>query len=108
MTSAGKTTANMLRFPGRVRKPVTSSHTPDPGSVASLSSRDRILILGCVAAVTALAWGYLFYLDHQMSSARQYDKMTIEMGMLMAMPWTARVAGATMIVVGVLLFAGIR
>jgi predicted metal-binding membrane protein len=47
-----------------------------------------MLIVGCVAAVTALAWGYLFYLDRQMSSARQYDRMMAEMGMSMAMPWT--------------------
>jgi predicted metal-binding membrane protein len=78
----------MRRFPGRVRKLASFSRTPDSGSVASLSRRDRILILGCVAAVTALAWGYLFYLDHQMSSARQYDRMLMEMGMSMATPWT--------------------
>lgn len=84
----GRTTANMRLFPGRVRKLPTSSRAPDAGSVAGLSRRGRVLILGCVAAVTALAWGYLFYLDHQMSSARQYDKMMMEMGMSMAMPWT--------------------
>jgi predicted metal-binding membrane protein len=88
MTSVGKTTANMRRFPGRVRKLATSSGTPNPGSVASLSRRDRILISGYVAAVTLLSWSYLFYLDHQMLSARQHDKMMMEMGMSMAMPWT--------------------
>jgi len=71
-----------------VRKLATSSRAPNPESVASLSRRDRILILGYVAAVTVLSWGYLFYLDHQMSSTRQHDKMMMEMGMSMAMPWT--------------------
>jgi len=78
----------MRLFPGRVRKLATSSRAPNPGSVESLSRRDRILILGYVAAVTVLSWGYLFYLDHQMSSTRQHDKMMMEMGMSMAMPWT--------------------
>jgi predicted metal-binding membrane protein len=31
---------------------------------------------------------YLFYLDHQMLSARQHDKTMMEMGMSMAAPWT--------------------
>src|SRR5260370_5014659 len=90
MTSVGRPTANMRLFPGRVRKLATSSRAPNPESVASLSRRDRILILGYVAAVTVLSWGYLFYLDHQMLSARQHDKMMMEMGMsmAMAMPWT--------------------
>jgi predicted metal-binding membrane protein len=84
----GRTTANMRLFPGKVYKLATSSRVRDPGPVASLSRRDRILIFGYVAAVTVLSWGYLFYLDHQMSSARQHDKMIMEMGMSMAMPWT--------------------
>ena len=84
----GRTTANMRLFPGRVRKLATSSRASNPGSVAGLSRRDRILILGYVAAVTVLSWGYLFYLDHQMLSARQHDKMMMEMGMSMATPWT--------------------
>ncbi|MFL9909388.1 DUF2182 domain-containing protein [Paraburkholderia sp. RL17-337-BIB-A] len=78
----------MRPFPGKVRKLATSSRAPGPGSVASLSRRERVLILGCVAAVTTLSWVYLFYLDHQMLSARQHDKMMMEMGMSMAAPWT--------------------
>ncbi|WP_233804741.1 DUF2182 domain-containing protein [Paraburkholderia sp. HP33-1] len=84
----GKTTVNMRLFPGKVRKLATSSRAPSPGSVASLSRRERILILGCVAAVVTLSWAFLFYLDHQMLSARQHDKMMMEMGMSMAAPWT--------------------
>jgi predicted metal-binding membrane protein len=78
----------MRRFPGRVRKLAASSHTPDLVPVARLSSRDRMLIWGCLVAITALAWGYLFYLDHQMSSAMQYDRMMTEMGMSMERAWT--------------------
>lgn len=84
----GRTTVNMRLFPGKVRKPATAFRALNPGSVASLSRRERILILGCVVAVTTLSWGYLFYLDHQMLSARQHDKMMMEMGMSMAAPWT--------------------
>jgi predicted metal-binding membrane protein len=87
--SAGRTTANTRRFPGRERKLPTSSHAPDPALVARLSSRDRILIWSCLVAIAALAWGYLFYLDHQMSSATEHETMMAEMGMSMEMPWTA-------------------
>ncbi|MCC8400389.1 DUF2182 domain-containing protein [Paraburkholderia sp. MMS20-SJTN17] len=85
----GRTTVNMRLFPGKVRNLATASRAPNPGSVASLSRRERILILGCVAAVVTLSWAFLFYLDHQMSSARQHDQMMMEMGMSMAAPWTA-------------------
>jgi predicted metal-binding membrane protein len=89
MMSAGRTTANTRRFPGRERKLPTSSHAPDPALVARLSSRDRILIWSCLVAIVALAWAYLFYLDHQMSSATEHETMMAEMRMPMEMPWTA-------------------
>jgi predicted metal-binding membrane protein len=78
----------MRRSRGKVLKLATSSRSPSSGSVANLSRRERILILACVAAVLALSWAWLFYLDHQMSSARQQDQMMMEMGMSMAAPWT--------------------
>lgn len=89
MTSVGTIMVNMRLFPGKVHKRATSSRAPSPGSVASLSRRERILILGCVAAVGTLSWGYLFYLDHLMLPAGQRDRMMMEMGMSMAAaPWT--------------------
>lgn len=80
--------ANMRRFPGRVRNLAHSSHTLDPGPVARLSRRDRVLVWGCLVVITALAWGYLFYLDHLMSAAMRYDRMMTEMGMSMQRAWT--------------------
>lgn len=83
-----RTTVNMRLSPGKVHKLATFFRAPSPGSVASLSRRERILILGCVAAVVTLSWAFLFYLEHQMLSARQHEKMMMEMGMSMAAPWT--------------------
>lgn len=47
------------------------------------------MIFACVAAVVALSWACLFYLDHRMSSAAQQDNMMMQMGMSMAARWTA-------------------
>jgi predicted metal-binding membrane protein len=56
---------------------------------AVLSCQDRIVILASVGLLTALAWTYLFHLDHQMSSAMEYDRTMAGMGMTMDMPWKA-------------------
>jgi predicted metal-binding membrane protein len=53
--------------------------------VEALSSRDRRIILACLVAVIVLAWGYLVYLDRQMSAAMEHAAMMSDM----AMPWTA-------------------
>jgi predicted metal-binding membrane protein len=66
----------------------TSSHAAAPVSVAALPRRDRILIWACLIAITALAWGYLLYLDRQMSPAMEHGRMMAEMGMSMERPWT--------------------
>jgi len=58
-------------------------------TVAALPRRDKILILSCIALVTALAWLYLFHLAHQMSSAVAESNMMAAMGMAMNAPWTA-------------------
>jgi predicted metal-binding membrane protein len=58
-------------------------------SVAALSRRDRVLISTCLALITALAWGYLVLLDRRMSASMEHDLMMADMGMTMAMPWTA-------------------
>jgi predicted metal-binding membrane protein len=57
--------------------------------VAALSRRDRLLISTCLALITALAWWYLVQLDRRMSLSMSHDTMMAEMGMTMAMPWTA-------------------
>lgn len=79
----------MRHFPGRVPRLATQFRTPAWLSVAGLPSRDRILIGSCLIAITALAWGYLFYLDRQMSPAMEPGAMMAGMDMSMAMSWTA-------------------
>jgi predicted metal-binding membrane protein len=82
MTTAGATTVNTPRSPGRVADlQGTQFAVSEP--VAALSSRDRRIILACLAAVTLLAWGYLVHLGRQMSA------MDASMMSEMAMPWTA-------------------
>jgi predicted metal-binding membrane protein len=51
-------------------------------------SRDRFLILTCIAVVTVLAWAYLIHLDRQMASSMAHGRMMAEMGMTMDMPQT--------------------
>ena len=60
-----------------------------PPTVAAPSRRDRLFIWICLVLITALAWGYLVHLGHQMSSSMAHDSMMAEMGMTMDMPWTA-------------------
>jgi len=56
-------------------------------AVATLARRDRLLVIGCITVITALAWAYLVHLDHQMSSSMEYDRMMADMGMAMNEPW---------------------
>ena len=72
---------------------MVSTHL-SPGGTANSAAitvphRDRILILACIALVTALAWAYLVHLDHQMSASMEYAKAMAAMGMPMDAPWTA-------------------
>ena len=46
------------------------------------------MIASCILLVSALAWVYLFRLDHEMSSADA--SMMARMGMAITAPWTAR------------------
>ncbi|WP_454754641.1 DUF2182 domain-containing protein [Cupriavidus necator] len=80
--------ASMLHSPGRAPKLATSTHRPELGPAAELISRDRILVWASIGVITVLAWGYLFYLDHQMASALQYDSMMAAMGMSTQRSWT--------------------
>src|SRR5262249_51206130 len=60
---------------------LSSPGVPD----AALPRRDALVISASLALLAALAWAYLVHLAHSMSaSARMAD-----MGMSMAMPWTA-------------------
>lgn len=67
------------RFPGRVLSSSTSAELP---------RRDRLLLAGCIALITLLAWAYLVHLGRQMSAEMEHGKMMAEMGMAMDMPWS--------------------
>lgn len=84
MTPAAATTVNTHRSPGRVAD-LQSTEFVVPRPVEALSSRDRRIILVCLAAVILLAWGYLGHLARQMSAAMEHAAMMSGM----AMPWTA-------------------
>ena len=71
-------------------EPGNQAATAIPTAAAELSSRDRLLIWTCLAAVIALAWAYLIHLDRQMASEMEHHTMMAAMGMTMEMPpWTA-------------------
>jgi predicted metal-binding membrane protein len=59
-----------------------------PSLAAALPSRNRLLIVACIALVTASAWAYLVHLDRQMSAGMEHRQMMAAMGMAMDMPWT--------------------
>jgi predicted metal-binding membrane protein len=61
----------------------------DPVLVTRLSSWDRILIWGCLSAITALAWGYLFFLDRQMALVMEHGTMMSGLSITMERPWAA-------------------
>jgi hypothetical protein len=70
--------ASMRRFSGAM----LSSST-----VAFFSRRDRVLKLTCVTVVTGLAWADLVYFGQQMTSATEYGKAMVAMGMMIDKPW---------------------
>jgi predicted metal-binding membrane protein len=53
------------------------------------AGRDRVIVWGCIALITVLAWTYLLHLDREMSSSMAHDRMMAEMGMTMDMPRTS-------------------
>ena len=55
-------------------------------SAVATAPRERALVVSCVLAVAALAWGYLVYLERQMAGAMAREAMMIGVGM--AMPWS--------------------
>jgi len=80
MTQAERTMASTLPSPGE-------AHSPSPAPAPS--RRDRALIAGCVALITALAWAYLVHLNRHMASPIEADTMMAAMGMVMNQPWGA-------------------
>ena len=58
--------ANMRLLLGKVLRLGNVRHGAGawpPGPAAPVAARDKVLIQGCIVAVMALAWAYLFYLD---------------------------------------------
>lgn len=53
-------------------------------------TRDRVLIVSTLVALTALSWAYLIQLDRQMSASMADREMMARMGMAMDQPWTSR------------------
>ncbi|MEX2284744.1 MAG: DUF2182 domain-containing protein [Gemmatimonadota bacterium] len=80
MIKAERTTVSTRRLPGVV---------PSPSSVAVAGRRDRVVVIGSIILIVALAWAYLLQFDHRMSSAVDSDPMAA-MGMVMDRPWSAR------------------
>lgn len=60
-----------------------------PSAVAGPSRRDRVVLAGCIAVVTALAWAYLIHLDRQMAASMGAGQMMEQMGMVMDRGWGA-------------------
>ena len=63
--------------------------------MTALPARDRRVIWGCVIAVIALAWSYLFYLDRQMAGLAKDSAALAEMTAAMSLPWQAADVGFT-------------
>jgi predicted metal-binding membrane protein len=78
MIRVGGTTASTHHSAGGVRS---------PPSAAALPRRDRVVIASCIGLVCVLAWAYLVYLHHQMSSVAAAATSMMEMGMRMDAPW---------------------
>ena len=76
------TTGSTRRSPGAARN-VDARAQPAASPLAAISARDRIVIVGCILAIAALAWALLVHLNAGMAP------MTMEgMDMPMAMPGT--------------------
>ena len=82
----GRTTASTHRSPGPAHSSGVAGPHGDDAPVASLTRRDRILIVGCAVVLAALAWGYLVSVDRQMAAAAEHDAMMRAMGMSADMP----------------------
>ncbi|MDB5855515.1 MAG: hypothetical protein JWR22_3556 [Herminiimonas sp.] len=84
--------ANMRLFRGKTLKSSTPLYTADFAPIAAVPTGDRVFIGCCMLAVIALAWAYLFYVDHQMMQSKEHWAMSAGMdmpGMPMARAWNA-------------------
>lgn len=82
----------LLRGKAQSLKSRTPLYTADFAPVAAVPTGDRVFIGCCMLAITALAWGYLFYLDHQMMQSMEHDAMSARMempGLPMTRAWNA-------------------
>jgi predicted metal-binding membrane protein len=69
--------------------PRSAGEARSRSTVAAVPRRDRALALGCILLVAGLAWAYLVYLDHRMSSSTASAAAMAQMGMVMDAPWRA-------------------
>lgn len=58
-------------------------------ALAAVSTRDRYIIVVCLALITGLSWAYLVHLAAHSSSELDYARMMAAMGMAVDRPWTA-------------------
>jgi predicted metal-binding membrane protein len=63
-------------------------HTANPPH-SGPPRRDRLVIVGCILLIAAMAWAYLLHLDHQMAAAAVADQMMAGMGMSTDVSWTS-------------------
>lgn len=75
--------ANTRLFRGKAQalKSRTPLYTADFAPVAAVRKGDRVFIGCCMLAILALAWGYLFYLDHQMMQSMEHGATSARMDM---------------------------
>ena len=107
--------ANMRLLLGKVLRLGNVRHGAGawpPGPAAPVAARDKVLIQGCIVAVMALAWAYLFYLDGQILPGTPEEAMAahcapadVGLGFLM---WSVMMVGmmAGSAMPAILLFAG--
>ena len=65
-------------------------------SVSAASGRERLIILGSIAAITILSWIYLVHLSRHPGSAEEYARMMAAMGMTVDRAWTPLDAALTL------------
>jgi predicted metal-binding membrane protein len=81
------------------------SATTDVGALESLLRRDRMIVLTCLAVVSAVAWAYLVVLGVQMAAATSDGGSSGMADMVRLKPWTALDA-ALMLVMWAVMMVG--
>ncbi len=85
-------------------EPITAPETP-PVAVHPVPKRDRWLVLGAMALLAALAWGYVLRLDDGRAPDAGAMPMTGSMTMPAAMLWSAADFGFMLVMWAVMMFA---